>query len=282
MIIDVHTHTFPKAIRENREKYFPEEPAFKILYESPHSRLVSASEIVSVMDQENVDISVIFGFPWKNPETFKMQNDYILESVAKYPDRLIGFGCFDPFAPSASVEAKRCLDAGLAGIGELAFYESGIDESCLVQLAPIMAICENQDKIVMIHTNEPVGHQYPGKTPNTLSQIYKMIKKFPDNKIILAHWGGGIFFYNLLKKEVKESLKNIYFDTAATPFLYKPEIYKIAAQIGILDKILFGTDYPLLKPARYFKELNQSGLKPDEIKKICGENAARLLKTDKG
>lgn len=130
---------------------------------------------------------------------------------------------------------------------------------------------------VLIHTNEPLGHLYPGKTPNTLGQIYRLIRKFPDNKIILAHWGGGIFFFNLLKKEVKETLSNVYFDTAASPFLYDPEIYRVAKNIAGLDKILFGTDFPLLKPERYFKEFEKAGLSAEEKERICGVNAAELL-----
>ncbi|MGB5991237.1 MAG: amidohydrolase family protein, partial [Desulfobacterales bacterium] len=130
----------------------------------------------------------------------------------------------------------------------------------------------------LIHTNEPVGHLYPGKTPNTLKQIYNLITRFSENKIVLAHWGGGIFFYNLLKKEVKERLKNVYFDTAASPFLYHLEIYRYAVEIAGLDKILFGSDFPLLKPARYFKELENAGLAKTQIDAISGLNAAKLLK----
>ena len=129
-----------------------------------------------------------------------------------------------------------------------------------------------------MHTNEPVGHLYPGKTPNTLKQIYSLITRFPENKIVLAHWGGGIFFFNLLKKEVGEHLKNVYFDTAASPFLYDPAIYKYAAEIAGLDKILFGSDFPLLKPARYFKEFENIGLTRAQIDAISGRNAAKLLK----
>jgi uncharacterized protein len=277
MIIDFHTHIFSKAIRENREKYFPDEPAFRLLYEPHKSKLVSAAELVNAMDEQGVDMSVIFGFPWKKADTFKRENDYILESVQKYPQRLIGFCCFDVFNSEAASETERCLDAGLSGVGELALYQSGIDEEALKRLDPIMAICRKKKCPILIHTNEPVGHLYPGKTPNTLLQIYNLIRQFPDNIIVLAHWGGGIFFYNLLKKEVKESLKNVYVDTAASPFLYEPKIYEIAAKLIGIDKILFGTDFPLLKPARYFRELEKSSLSQEQIRDICGLNAEKLL-----
>lgn len=277
MIIDFHTHIFPRDIRENREKLFPSEPAFKLLYQSAKSRLIGAAGLIEAMDKNRVDKSVIFGFPWKNSAVFKPHNDYILEMVQKYPERLIGFGCFEPSGKDVVTEAERCIAAGVSGIGELAFYQTGIDESALDRLAPIMELCAARNLPVLIHTNEPVGHDYHGKTPVTMAQIYRLVKRFPGNKIVLAHWGGGIFFFGLLKKEVKGSLKNVYFDTAASPYLYDSKIYQIADKIIGVDKILFGSDYPLLPPARYFSEMAQAGLTKIKLEKISGENAGQLL-----
>ena len=277
MIVDFHTHIFPKKMRENREFYFHSESAFKLLYNSQKAKLAGSKELVKAMDEQGVDKSVIFGFPWKTTETFKRHNDYIMDAVQKYHGRLIGLCSFDPFNSDAVSETERCIDGGLLGIGEFAFYESGINETCLDRLVPLMAICLDKDLPIMVHTNEPVGHLYPGKTENTLSQIYRILKWFPKNKIVLAHWGGGIFFFNLLKGEVKESFKNVYFDTAASPFLYDPSVYRVALQIIDPNRILFGSDYPLLEPIRYFKELEKTDLSQDEIEGICGRNAMQLL-----
>ncbi|MFC1857346.1 amidohydrolase family protein [Thermodesulfobacteriota bacterium] len=278
MIIDFHTHIFPKDIRRNRAKYFPKDSAFKLLYDSPKAKLVGVREIVEAMNEEGVDKSVVFGFPWKNMEIAKFHNDYIMAAVTKYPDRLIGFCCLDPFHDGAAMETERCLTNGLAGLGELAFYEAGIDAETLNRLEPLMKICLQKDVPVLIHTNEPVGHSYPGKSPNTLMQIYSLVQRYAAQKLVLAHWGGGIFLYGLLKKEVKENLKNVYFDTAASPFLYDADIWEYAKKLAGPDKILFGTDYPLIKPVRYFEELKTTGLSTKEIKDICGGNAMRVLR----
>jgi predicted TIM-barrel fold metal-dependent hydrolase len=277
MIIDFHTHIFPRVVQANREKYFANEPAFQLLYNSPRARLVNAEEMVQAMDEEGVDVSVVFGFPWKNLVSAALHNDYIMEAVARYPDRLKGFCCLDPCDEMAASEVERCLKGGLCGVGELAFYQSGIVCAIRDSMAPVMAICQEKSLPVLIHTNEPVGHAYPGKTENTLSEIYEFIKQFPMNKIVLAHWGGGIFFYGLLKKEVRETLKNVWIDTAASPFLYDPAIYRHAIDIIGREKILFGSDYPLIKPARYFSELRNTGLTQDEFADICGGNAGELL-----
>ncbi|MDF1590668.1 MAG: amidohydrolase family protein [Desulfobacterales bacterium] len=278
MIIDFHTHIFPGKIRENREKYFPAETAFSLLYSLPKSKLIGAQELIAVMDAQEIDKAVVFGFPWKNPKTLSDHNDYIAESIERFPTRLIGFCCLDPFSEEAVTEAQRCLAGSFSGVGELAYYQSGFDEGSINRLAPIMEICRQADVPVLIHTNKPIGHKYPGKVPMTFPQLYGLIRKFPENKIVLAHWGGGLFFFHLVKKEIKESLQNIYFDTAASPFLYDPKVYSIAVQIVGPEKILFGSDYPLIKPAKYFKEMEAAGLSPDETRRILGKNAAELLK----
>jgi predicted TIM-barrel fold metal-dependent hydrolase len=277
MIIDFHTHIFPAGMRSDRERYFSGEPAFQLLYQHPKAKMVGVEELVAMMDTEKISRTVVFGFPWKDPDRSRRHNDYILEAVDQYPSRLVGFGCMDLSDGRAAQEAERCIREGLAGIGELAFYESGIDDIGLDRLAPIMEIGLSYGVPVLIHTNEPVGHVYPGKTANTMSQIYDLVKTYPHNKIVLAHWGGGLFFFHLLKKEVKPVFENVFFDTAASPFLYDGDIYRLAVEIVGVEKILFGSDYPLIPPSRYFKEMAEAGLSQHQMDMICGANAEKLL-----
>ena len=114
MIIDFHTHIFPPDIRAGRQAYFPVEPEFGLLYCSPKAKMIGAAELVASMDRQGVGKAVVFGFPWKSAETFTRHNDYIIEAVSRFPERLIGFGCFDAFAETAAREAERCLAGGLA------------------------------------------------------------------------------------------------------------------------------------------------------------------------
>ena len=277
MVIDFHTHLFPPYFSQKREAFFFQEPAFEALYRSEAARLASLEELLRTMEEQGIQRSVIFGFPWQKAEHFRRHNDDILESVHRHPDKLIGFCCFSPLSPQGAEEAKRCLDAGLSGVGELAVYESGFSEEILRSLHDVMGLCAERKVPVLLHTNEPVGHGYPGKTPVELSEIYNLLKRYPSNKIVLAHWGGGLFFYSLMKKEVKDVLKNVWFDTAASPYLYAPQVYRVAGELLGYEKILFGSDYPLLKPERYFREMAEAGLSPEALSLVKGENAARLL-----
>ncbi len=277
MIIDFHTHIFPSDIRDHRDTFFTGEPEFKLLYGSPKSKAVGAATLIEEMDEQGVGKSVVFGFPWRNFTTLRRHNDYILRAVSAYPNRLIGFCCLDPTHKKALTEAERCISGGLSGIGELAFYQSDLNGELVRHMDPLMTFSREKGFPVLIHTNEPVGHDYPGKSPMSLNALYRFILRFPENRIVLAHWGGGLFFYNLMKKQVKEGLKNIYFDTAASPFLYDPSVYTIALRIIDREKILFGSDFPLLKPDRYFKEWDASGLSDEDIRCISGLNAETLL-----
>ncbi len=278
MIIDVHTHIFPDEIINNREKFFIGEPEFASIYQNSNAKMVNYKEMLEMMDEQGIDKSVIFGFPWNKIEFAKLNNDSVIEAVKKYPDRFIGLCCLNPLTPGSEEEVKRCFLNGLKGVGEIAFYHSDITEEISEKLNKIMKLCFEADYPFLVHTNEPVGHMYPGKADMKLKNIYNFVKKYSENKIILAHMGGGIFFYTSMKKEVTDVLKNVYYDTAAVPFLYKKEIYKIAAEFAGEDKILFGSDYPLINPKRYFKDMDEVDISDKLKRKIKGENAKILFK----
>ena len=70
---------------------------------------------------------------------------------------------------------------------------------------------------------------------------------------ILAHWGGGLPFYGLMKKEAPEILNKVYFDTAASPYLYRPAIYRLAAEMVGPDKDPLRQRLPPAAPSRYLK-----------------------------
>ncbi|MBW2622752.1 MAG: amidohydrolase family protein, partial [Deltaproteobacteria bacterium] len=260
MIIDVHTHIFPREVRADRDKFLAGEPAFTSIYQDPESRMAGASDLIRAMDRDGVDMSVTFGFPWSDEEKARAHNDYILEAQERYPGRIMGLASFSIQEDWTEREAERAIESGLCGLGELAVYGGGWDERVRERLVSLGQLCRSRDLPLLLHTNEPIGHKYPGKAPMNLKMIYDLVQALEGVTLILAHWGGGLFFFNLLKREVPESLADVYFDTAASPFLYRPEIYRLAGNIIGPQKILFGSDYPLIRPNRYFREMAAAGL----------------------
>ncbi len=278
MIIDCHTHIYPPFIRDDREPLLEADPAFRLLYGAAKAKLVGAAELVEQMDRTGVDRTVVFGFPWTDPEIARRHNEYIGETAGRFPDRLLPFVCVNPRSPGAVAEVERCLANGMLGVGELAFYTEALDSAVVKVLEPIASCCRDYQVPLMIHTNERVGHWYPGKAEASLKVIYEVIQAFPNNRFILCHWGGGLFVYELLKKEAREVLSRVAYDTAASPFLYDPAIYAVAVQIIGAQRILFGSDYPLLSPDRYFEEMAAAGLTEEEQCWIKGRSASEWLR----
>ena len=193
------------------------------------------------------------------------------------PSRLIGFCSVNPaWGKGAVEEAERCADSGLRGIGELHADSQGFDVADRETLAPLMDLAMRRDLPVLMHSSEPVGHAYPGKGTTTPDLLYRMVRNFPDNIIICAHWGGGLPLYTLMP-ELPAEIRNVYFDSAASPFLYHPAIYSTVLDVSGPHHILFGTDYPLLSYKRSLDYLGEAHLDPGQRERILGRNAQELL-----
>ena len=277
MIIDFHTHVFSPQIKKNRNKYIDSDPCFAILYSNPDARLATADELVASMDKAGVDISVIVNIGWTTHELCVETNDYILESVARYPRRLIGFCAVQPRSYDAAIaEIERCVKGGIKGVGELRPDTQLFDLIDEVMMKPFVEALKKHKLILLTHASEPVGHTYPGKGAITPDMLYPFIADFPDLPIVCAHWGGGLPFYALMP-EVKKAMSNVFFDTAASPFLYNPQVYTQVAQLVGADKILFGSDYPLLTQSRVLNEISSLDM-PEKTKNlILSGNARKLL-----
>ena len=239
--------------------------------------MVGVEAIIEMLDQYHIDRAVVFGFPWEAIDLCKHGNDYVLESVLRFPDRLIGFITL-PWGNEEAVlkECERGLAAGAHGVGELASYHQPLTSDFISRLEPLAQMLAKRKVPLLLHINEPVGHDYPGKTIIDFKALHNLIAAYPDLLLILAHWGGGFFFFELMP-EIQNISKNVFYDTAASPFLYDHRIYEVALKIIGEDRILFGSDYPLLSPKRYFKEMEVATPSESVRRKIKGENARRLF-----
>lgn len=277
MKIDFHVHVTPPDIIKDWKKIAEKELYFKLLSESPVNKFATVEDVVVELDNSKVDKAVIFGFAFRDMGLCRYVNDYVADAIKRYSNKLIGYMVLDPTSDKMEKEIDRCMYLGLKGVGELFPYGQEFDITDTKQMSSLCNYCIERDLPVMIHTNEAVGHYYSGKTNTTAVEASIFAQNYPDLKIILAHWGGGLLFYELMP-EIRRQNKNVYYDTAASPFLYDKKIYKVAKDIGILDKVLFGSDYPLIPMKRYFKEIAISGLNDMEQALVCGENAKDLLK----
>ena len=277
MIVDAHCHILPPSFAERRRELAARDATFASILADPAARIAAAPALLRAMARDGVDHAVAMGMGWTDFRVAAEVNDYIIEAAAAHPSRITGFASVNPAWGDAAVEeARRCADAGLRGIGELHPDTQGMDITDAGVMAPLMELACTLNLPVLLHCSEPVGHQYAGKGKTTPDKVWRFIESFPDNTIICAHWGGGLPFYALMP-EVAAALGNVYFDTAASPYLYRPGVYPAAASLVGAGRILFASDYPLLRPSRPLSELAGQPLPECQRRRILGENAAQLL-----
>lgn len=273
-MVDSHVHLFAPEVIRGRESYLERDDWFRLLYADPNSRMVPYERVIEEMDATGVDWSIVFGFAFRDQGLCRETNDYVMEAVRAHPDRLVGFACVSPEEPGAARELERCLEGGLRGAGELFPDGQRFDLADSPGLDRVAGILSERGLPLGLHSNEPVGHVYPGKGANTPGPCYQFASHHPDLTVIFAHMGGGLFLYELMP-EVRKTLSRVYYDTSAAPYLYRRDVYALASAMAGPEKILFGSDYPLLSPARYLRDTEDLDAPLREA--IFGGNAAAIL-----
>ena len=279
MKIDFHCHVFPPFVISNPEKYFRRDKGFSTLYLGTGSKMVTAEQLIESMDTAEIERAVILNVGWADLELSIETNDYLLEKANQYPDRLTAFCGINPVGGDGYLaEMERCAKAGAKGIGELHPDLQGFDLANVEMMGPFMEMAKNFGLTVLTHSSEPVGHYYPGKGLTNPGKLYTFGKAFPDVPIVMAHWGGGLPFYWLMP-EVRDELQNVYFDCAASPFLYRSSVFSVVVGLVGADRVLFGSDYPLLSQKRVVREVEQTSLSGKEKGRVFWGNAMELLGT---
>ncbi len=275
MIIDAHVHVYPEVLVRDQEIISSREPHFDLLTHNKVHKWGAAEDLIAKMDETGVDQSWIFGFAFKDMALCRICNDYVIEAVKKWPDRLRGMAVVPPLDPQAETEIARCHDAGLMGVGELFPQGQGLDLDDARQTWRMAGICHERDIPVLIHTAEPVGHDYDGKGNVGPREAAQFCINHPEVKVIFAHWGGGLWLYESMP-EMRKALSNARYDTAAWPWLYGPEIIRAAFAMGVGHKILYGSDWPILTYGRYEKILAESGLDEPDLSMVTSGNALSM------
>lgn len=291
MIVDAHTHRYPEEVLEDPQSFaqLHKEWHWLELVSSDNKKSLqgwsSREKMIADMDKSEVERAVLLGWYWENPETCELQNQWCSQWIARDPDRFIGFFSLHPELQNPIESLKRSMDLGFLGIGECHPWLQGAsmqNENWM----KCMEFAAAEGWPVTFHVTEPVGHDYPGRVQTPFEEFLWLARQLPELKIILAHAGGLFPFYELNPK-IRPELKNVHYDLAACPLLYDPEIYRKLIDVVGVEKILWGTDYPLrIFPARQkepdfitFKNLvlEEAELSESERDAIFGNNLLALL-----
>ena len=275
VIIDFHTHILPASFHERRGDLARRDPTFAALF-SNGGRIAGADALVAAMDEDGVDLSVAMGYGWSDPDVAREANDCLLDAAARHPKRIAAFCAVHPRWGAAAIrEAERCADAGARGVGELHPATQGIDLASDPAMNDLADFAAERRLPIAVHGSEPVGRAYPGKGTTGPDQLLAAAMRFPNTQWVFAHWGGGLPFYALMP-EVRAALANVHFDSAASPFLYDALVFDVAVRAAGADRVLFASDYPLLRASRVIAQVRET-LDAPTADAVLGANAARLL-----
>ena len=275
--IDVHTHA--EVGRGGEDGLRPEwrEAAARYFGESG----LPTAEDVAAYYRERHMVAVIFTV---DAETVTgrpaVPNDEIAEVAAANPDVLIPFASVDPNKPGAVDEARRLIrDHDFRGFkfhpniqaffpNDRAFY-------------PLYELIAEADLPALFHSGHSgIGAGLPGgggirlKYSNPMC-VDDVAVDFPELTIVLAHpsfpWQDEAISVALHKRQV-------YLDLSGwSPKYFPPQLVQYANTL-LKDRVLFGSDYPMITPDRWLRDFEQADFKDEVRPLILKENAARFLK----
>jgi uncharacterized protein len=274
--IDVHVHA--EVGRGGEDGLLPEWREASKRYFGEHA-LPTVDDVTAYYRERNiaavvfaVDAETVTGRP-------AVPNEEIADVARSNADVLIPFASVDPNKPEAVDEATRLIrDHGVRGFklhpNVQAFFPN--DEA----VYPLYAAIQDAGLPVLFHTGHSgIGSGLPGgggirlKYSNPI-YVDDVAVDFPDLKIVLAHpsfpWQDEAISIALHKQQV-------YIDLSGwSPKYFPPQLVQYANTL-LRDRVLFGSDYPMITPDRWLADFEQADFKDDVRPLILKQNAARLL-----
>jgi len=210
----------------------------------------------------------------------RIANEEIAESCARHPDVLIPFASVDPWKGRAGArEVRRLIER--YDVRGFKFHPSLQAFSPNDVMAyPQYEVMEELGVPALFHSGQTgIGAGLPGgggirlKYSNPLL-VDDVAVDFPELRIILAHpsfpWQDEALAVATHKPQVHIDL------SGWSPKYFPPQLVKYANSL-LQDKVLFGSDYPLISPDRWLDDFAGLEIKPEVRPKILKHNAVRLL-----
>ena len=265
MIIDIHTHIFPDKI------------AKKVLENTDRSLGLNAKsggmlkDLKAQMAGAGVDAAFILAVS-PNADLVVNTNNWLLDIQ---DESIKFFGTIHPDLPQWESELTRLKENGVRGIKFNALLQMMQPDDD--RWYPIYEKMVELDMVALVHSG--ASHKQRNDLSSVLAtpqRIAKVNDRFPELKMIAAHFGG-----NHMLDDVETYLlgRNIYLDTSYTPDVFeldKKRIFEIIKKHGA-DRMIFGTDFPWEVPSRGIEFIRSLGLSKEEEDKILGDNAAELM-----
>lgn len=241
---------------------------------------LSAEQVADYYRQRDM-VAVIFDVDTETTTGIPISNDDIAAAVRKYPDVFIGFGSVDPWKDERAVaEAERCVrDLGLRGMKfqqcSQHFYPSDR------RFYPLWAKLQELGVPAVFHAGTTgIGAGAPGGRgikldyARPIPHLDNVAADFPDLTIIAAHPGWPWHDEQLA---VVRHKANVWMDLSGwSPKYFAPSVVQYV-NTQIQDKVLFGSDFPMITPDRWLDDFIALDIKPEVRTKVLVDNARRLF-----
>jgi len=268
MIIDLHTHAFPEKIAARTLEALIANTARISDYPMKNYTDGTASGLLEVERRAGVDLAVVLPIV-TNPKQSETVNR-VAKEINEANCGLYSFGSLHPADPDALSWVDRLAADGFKGIKLHPEFQNIYADS-----DEMTAVCRRAAQYgmtVVFHAGRDIGYPPPVKAEPDM--LLRLIDRVPDLKLVAAHLGGWMMWEEVAEKLVGTP---IYFDTAfIADFIDSALVCDIINAHGA-DKVLFGSDAPWEDPAKTLNFLRSLSIDPEDLKKICGTNAAGLL-----
>jgi len=261
-IIDFHTHLWPDKIAEKAKEFL------EASYRRPMAALPTVDNALAVMDESGVSKSVIASVA-SRPDQVDHINNWLFSIKS---DRFIKFASLHPFYEKWSYELDRIKDNAQGIKFQPEFQMFYIDDE---RVFPIYEKIQKLQIPLLFHCGYELS--LTGLIQAGPKQMLNVKKYFPEIKFIAAHMGGFRMWDGLEKDNVIVGDDYFYIDTSSSIiFMQKEQIYRFFKKHN-MNKILFGSDFPVGHPKREIDLLNTLDIEQDNLEKIMHLNAEQLL-----
>lgn len=258
-VIDSHCHIYPQKIAK------PAVISTGRFYDMTALGDGTVDSLLKIGKNCGIDRFVVQSVA-TTPHQVESINKFISDEVSHFPDKLIGLGTMHPESDDLRRDLKHIKELGLHGVKLHADIQRfAIDDyRCL----KIYELCEKENMPILMHTGD---YRFDYSNPNRLVPV---LEKFKNLTVIGAHLGGWSVWDEAVEK--LSGYKNFYVDSSSSLYELPAEhATEIIRTYGV-EKVLFGSDFPIFSPDIELNRFMALPLTDDEKRKILSENVLKL------
>ena len=230
---------------------------------------------IAAMDAAGISFGVLSA--WHGPKGPLIENDQVAGWVEAHPDRFAGLAAVDLEKPMEAVrELRRCVsELGFVGLRVIPWlWEAPPTDR---RYYALFAACVE----LGVPFCTQVGHTgplRPSETGRPIPYIDQVALDFPELVIVCGHIG---YPWSEEMVAVARKHENVYIDTSAyTSKRYPPELIRYLQSNSGSRKVMFGTNYPMIPPAKALEDLDALGLDDEAKELFLADNARRVFGLD--